>query len=465
MIEAFHLPAVPDPPTTAREFGEGPDAVGLLLPALTATLLRDQIDALLIARDRHLAERPVAEIVSVVDRVARRFMDRADPLRRTAESALPGISGLSAPMVRCVLDGMAAGWCAEPLRALLDAEFGDPAVLDEFRPRAGGQSRAFGPRLTAHIFSGNVPGVAVTAVVRSLLLKSATLGKSAAGEPLLPALFARSLAEEDAALGECLAIAYWPGGESTLEQVAFERAEAVVVYGGAEAVAGVRARTPPAARFIGYGHRLSFGIIGREALTGGNAVESARAAARDAVLFDQQGCVSPHLFYVEAGGEIAPNEWAALLAHGMEELEAELPRGRILPGEASTIHQVRGEAEFAQLGGVPGMELHVSSRGTAWTVIFDPDPVFTPSCLNRTVRVKPIADLAEVPRQIQRIGPLLQTVGIATAPDRQAILAGAMGQLGASRVAPVGSMAWPPAHWHHDGRPPLGELVRWCDLE
>jgi hypothetical protein len=26
-------------------------------------------------------------------------------------------------------------------------------------------------------------------------------------------------------------------------------------------------------------------------------------------------------------------------------------------------------------------------------------------------------------------------------------------------------MAWPPPWWHHDGHPPLGELLRWCDLE
>jgi hypothetical protein len=39
------------------------------------------------------------------------------------------------------------------------------------------------------------------------------------------------------------------------------------------------------------------------------------------------------------------------------------------------------------------------------------------------------------------------------------------GKLGASRVVPLGSMAWPPPWWHHDGHPPLRDLVRWCDLE
>ena len=54
-------------------------------------------------------------------------------------------------------------------------------VLDEFRPsgRGGGRQAAFGPRLAAHVFSGNVPGVAVTSLVRSLLVKAATLGKTA----------------------------------------------------------------------------------------------------------------------------------------------------------------------------------------------------------------------------------------------------------------------------------------------
>ena len=319
---------------------------------------------------------------------------------------------------------------------------------------------AFGPRLTTHVFSGNVPGVAVTSLIRALLVKSASLGKTAVGEPLLPALFARALAEEDAELGACIAIAYWPGADEAMGRGAMESADAVIVYGGADAVAAVRAQAPVSARMLVYGPRISFGAVARESLTRDGAEASARGAARDASTFDQQGCVSPHLFYVEDGGEVEPREWAALLAREMEAVERDLPRGPLAPGESSAIRQLRAQAEC----GAP-VELHASAKGTAWTVVYDPDPGFEASCLNRVVRVKPVAALEHVPERVRGVGHLLQTVGVDAPVARRTALAAELGALGASRVAPLGEMAWPPPWWHHDGHPPLGELVRWCDLE
>ena len=462
MIDAFHLPALSHPPTTTWSFGRDADAFQVRVPRLTPALLREQVRALAEAREAHLARRPVGEIVEVIDRVAARLLDPADELRVTAERALPGITGYSPPMIRRVLDRMAADWRSGPLRDLLRAEFGDPRVLDGFLPDPRRQARvaAFGPRLAAHVFSGNVPGVAVTSLVRSLLVKAATLGKTATGEPLLAALFARGVAETDAGLGRCIAVTYWAGGDEEMERAALEHADAVVAYGGAEAVSSVRARTPSTARFLGYGPKVSFGVVGRDRLSEERAADAACSAALDASTFDQQGCVSPHLFYVEEGGEVGPRAWAALLAREMEAVERQLPRGALAPGEASAIRQLRAEAEFGH-----GTELFASREGTAWTVIYDPDPAFAPSCLNRVVRVKPVTSLRDVPRLVAHVGPLLQTVGLtADSGDGQA-LAAELGRLGASRVVPLGRMAWPPPAWHHDGHPPLRDLVRWCDLE
>lgn len=466
MISAFHLPALPHLSTTTWSYGRGEATVELRIPQLTPPLLRSQTAALVEAQAACLEARPVREIVAVIDRVAARLADSADPLRQVAEAALPAVTGYSPAMIRRVLDTMTADWRAERLWALLREEFGDPEVLDGFRARAAapGRTRAFGPRLATHIFSGNVPGVGVTSLIRSLLVKAGTLGKTAAGEPLLPALFAQGIAEEDAALGACVAVTYWPGGNEELESVALAAAEAVIVYGSSEVVAAVRARTPPEARFLGYGHKLSFGLIGREALGVEGAAAVARRAALEVATFDQQGCVSPHLFYVEEGGEVTPRAWAERLAEAMAEIEQELPRGVLSPREAAAIRQLRGEAEFAQLAG-SGVELRASAEGTVWTVIYDPDPEFVASCLNRVVRVKPVPRLENVPALVGSIGAFLQTVGVAAEEGRVLQLAGALGRLGASRVAPLGRMAWPPPAWHHDGRPALRELVRWCDVE
>src|SRR5829696_4703469 len=70
MIDAFHLPALPDVPTTSRSYGEGEGAFELRVPRLTPELVREQARALAEARARGLERRPVAEIVAVIDRVA-----------------------------------------------------------------------------------------------------------------------------------------------------------------------------------------------------------------------------------------------------------------------------------------------------------------------------------------------------------------------------------------------------------
>jgi hypothetical protein len=209
-----------------------------------------------------------------------------------------------------------------------------------------------------------------------------------------------------------------------------------------------------------YGPRLSFAVVARESLARpALAARAAAAAARDVALFDQQGCVSPQLVWVEEGGEVTPRDWAARLAAALEEVERELPRGQIEPGHAAAIQQLRAETEFT-----PGGEVH-ASPGTAWSVLYDPDPGFAASALNRAVRVKPVRDLAQIPGLAAGHGALLQSVGVSAPPARLQPLAEALARLGASRVAPLGDMAWPPPWWHHDGQSPLRAMLRWCDLE
>ena len=156
VIDAFHLPAIEHPRTSTWAYGRGEDAFEVRLPRLSPVDLKRQVDALAAARDRHLAHRPVAEIVGVIDRVAARFQDPADPLRRAAERALPAVTAYSPPMIRLVLDRMAADWRAPRLRELLRAEFGDPRVLDGFHPapRAHGQVAAVARRAMRRVHGG-----------------------------------------------------------------------------------------------------------------------------------------------------------------------------------------------------------------------------------------------------------------------------------------------------------------------
>jgi len=461
-LDAYWLPgldSVPLLPSSPIPSGRS----GLHFAATTPASIGTQVDALRMAADG-LLDRDIDSIIRSVDLVARRILDRADPLRRVAMEWVPEFTGFSEPMVEVVLDRMASDWCAERLEQLLKGEFGAVAAVDRFVDRAGVQSHVVGPRVVVHVCSGNVPGIGVTSMIRALLVKGTSLVKTASGEPILAPLFARALAEVDEELGRCLAVTYWPRTDSEHGEAAVSRADVVIAYGSDEAVEALRRQTPTRARFLGYGHRLSFAVVAREALTSDGATRTAAEAARAVATFDQQGCVSPHLIYAEAGGEVEPVDFARRLAGELDRLAAELPRGRLDAHEASAIVQARAAAQFAGFSG-GGQCVHMSAPGTDWTVVYDPAPGFEASCLNRFVRVKPVVEISEVVHQVKPFGSVLQSVGVAGPPARIGPLARALARVGVTRVAPLLGLPWPSAVWRHDGRPPLGDLVHWCDWE
>ncbi len=464
MFDAFHLPGLRADDIVdydAQGPAEAPWRAPRLRHAAIARLARE-----LRQRTDRLRRRSLASIVECIDRTAQRLQDPADPVRRQAQAMIPAVTGYAPEMVDQILDHMVPDWRAPALERLLAAEFRDPGVLDGFRRDAvrGTELHATGPDLTVHVLAGNVPGVAVTSVIRALLVKSPSLAKTAYREPILPVLFTRTLAEIDPELGECVAVCWWPGTAEAATRAALEHADTVLVYGGEDATRAARALTPDPSRVLEHGPRIGFGIIAREALSDTTGtLELAQTVARVTALFDQQGCVSPQLVYVEDGGGTPPRDFAALVARALEDLQPVLPPGALDAAEAAAIHAFRASAEFRSIGG-QAVELFASADTSA-TVVFEADPTFAASPLNRVLRIKPVSSLDSVPALVQPVRRYLQTAAVAGPADRTAALAPRLAEAGVTRITTFQSMPFPPPFWHHDGRGPLRELVRWSERE
>lgn len=459
MSERFDAWWLPDAPSDLAFDTVQAGAVQCRYPVPTSALIEGTVRSLRIAGSA-LGQRPVATIVTAVDAAAGRLLDPEDPIRRDADRLLRAATGYSEAMTALVIERMAADWRAGPTRRLLRAELGDAAVLDGFVSVGDDrQVRAYGPRLAFHVFAGNVPGVAVTSLVRTLLVKTPSLGKLGSGEPILPVLFARALDSVDPALARALAVTYWPGGTSGVERPLLEAADAVIIYGGAEAVSSIRSLAPDHSRLLTHGPRFSVGLVSREALTDDPAlpVHVARAVAT----FDQQGCVSPHAIWVE-DPEGGADRFADAVADAFRRLETELPRGHITPPEAARIQQERGAAALRSHDGSTRL---LASEGTDWTVVLDRDITLRPSCLNRFVRIHPAHELEQAIDALTPTGHQLQSVAIAAPAERRAALAHRLATIGATRITSFDRIPWPPPDWHHDGRGPLTELLRWVDLE
>jgi hypothetical protein len=450
-LDAFHLP--PGIVSDVADWGyQEYDGLRLRWPRLSAEQVTALCQQLKDARAQHLVTRKVDDIVDAVAAAARRLETQTTDLADT----LSLVTGYSPPVVAQTIERMLADWSAQSLQALLRSELGHGRVLDTAVSDARAPNKriaAFGFPLGFHVFSGNVPGIAVTSIIRSLLVKSGTLGKTATGEPLLPVLFARALAESAPELASSIAVTYWPKESDELIAAALEAADAIVVYGGDEAVRSIGSRVPPGRRFVVHGPRVSFAMAGTAA-----SAADAEALADAVAAYDQQGCVSPHLVYVIGEAEQALG-FARAIADRLAALAGTLPLGRISAEEAVAIRNVRTAAEFSS-----DTEL-LGSETDGYSVIVERDPTFRLSCLNRVLYVKPLPRPGDVSAHLPA-REYLQSAALAGFSEKEkAGLIRQLGLAGISRITSFDQLPWPPMHWHHDGSAPLRELLYFQDIE
>lgn len=330
---------------------------------------------------------------------------------------------------------------AEDLLELVRLELGHQAALDDFVPRGRDFARAIAPRKILHIVSGNTPAAGLQSLIRGLLLGSHNFAKlPAAGLPEM-AQFREALPRE---LAEHVELS------TELPEEWLARAEAVIVFGSDETIAHFRARIRADQTFIAHGHRLSIGVIFDDP-----AFASVAGAARDASIFDQQGCLSPQVFYVRGDARLYAERLAAEMTH----CEAREPRAAISLSETLAIRTAREEFAF-RAANAEAVQVWESSGSTAWTVVFDGTQGFPRSPLNRFVFVKPLPD--DLATDMHEVRAHLSCAGVFPATIEYARWLRA---LGISRVCPIGRMQTPPWTWHQDGQPSLGALVRWVDFE
>jgi hypothetical protein len=234
--------------------------------------------------------------------------------------------------------------------------------------------------------------------------------------------------------------------------------------GADETLSSVRQQLPGRVRFLGYGHKLSFGVVARESLARLGLGKVVSGVADDVVAWNQLGCLSPHAVYVETGGAISSMDFAALLAQELEKREAREPRGAV-PAETAAAISTRRMFYEVRASSAETTRIWSSAGSTAWTVVHEADPQFQLSCLNRFVYIKPVAEAEQVIPVIASLPGKISTVGLAAPIHRAQEIATRLAAAGVSRVCRLGRMQDPPLSWRHDGRPSLGDLVTWTDFE
>ena len=436
---------------------------------LSPALIREAGTTLKHNRETYLMRRTTEQIIRVLAEVAAGWLHPENQFRQLALAHGPAQLGFSRETLARGLDDFFGQLTVENFHALLEQELGEVRRLDDLvasEVEGDGDRAALvtGSEFLVHIAAGNIPNPTLLSIVLGMLTRSAQFVKCASGTALLPRLFAHSIYEFDPKLATCLEIAEWRGGSGALEEALFAEADCLTATGGDEALTAIRSRLPARVRFLGYGHRVSFGYVAGEVLTPLHAKKVIARAADDVVAWDQLGCLSPHVFYVQSGGAVSPVQFAEQLAAELVRREELEPRGKLSPEAAATIASRRAIYEV-RAAHTTDTHLWQSQNSTAWTVVCEADARFPISCLHRFVYVKPARDLTEVMQSADAVRGQVSTVGVAVPEHQASAMTVQLARWGVTRVCPLGRMQHPPLTWRHDGRPALGDLVTWTDFE
>ncbi len=407
-------------------------------------------------------------IVSTLAKAGALF-EKGGKYRKAALAHLKGHITFSAPVIDKSLDVIPELLDRHAMNKRLNMELFLPYALEAPVERRGydGLVRAAPKGVVLHVGAGNVFLGILDSMVIGFLTKNVNIVKLSSSGSNFINLFMEALKEVDekGILSKCAAVVTWKGGSQALEEAALKHVNAVFVWGGYDAVQSYRRIAPIDVRVEGFGPKTSVGVVFASCVDNEGMANVAARAAADASLWDQAACSSLHTLYF-----IAPKARHGELAAGFlkeagpqfARLAKELPPGKLSPDEMVEINKARQLARVdAALGGASYIS---SAPKTDWTVIYEKDPVYRVSPLNRVLYVKTVESIEQVRDLLTPLRGYIQTVGVGGSIERKKVLE-TLAPAGIARVVKLGKMLEEANGSPHDGIFPMMSLVNWLPIE
>jgi hypothetical protein len=397
-----------------------------------------------------------ARIVAAVADAAERWRDADFPPRVRATRAVMERTGYSEPVVDFAFDALFGSITKDALRATIVSELGSLDALDDFVARPGRGSVTYrGVACATIVSSDTTVGVAIPPLAYALCAKTQRVVVKDRCDGLVAA-FAETLAQEQPALGDRTSVERWEGYDDPTALDALGTSDTVVAFGGSAALRALRTSVAADAVFVPYGHRTSVAYVTRETVA---SSEAARAAAdgiaRDALLYDGEGCLSVHVAFVERDDDGAGDAFGAVLAHALDAAAVEFPRGREAASTARYASSVRFRAAQGEA------TLHASGvRGHVLAAASLDEP---PPLLPRAVALYAVDGPAEALAYVRRHGLALEGFALDARTLRGETRADALAAAvasGAARLTTYGRLQTPPIWNEHGGVPRVLPFVR-----
>jgi hypothetical protein len=389
---------------------------------------------------------PAGRIISAIADAAQRWSDADFPPRVRATRAIEERLRYSEPVVDYALDRLFRPVTAEALRAVIEDELGAVAALDGFAERPN-RPPAFarGVANVTIVSSDTTIGVALWPALFALCAKSQVVVKDRSDE--LIAAFAKTLCEEDEAFASAFVAEQWDEHDDPLTRQRLAQAGVVMAFGRDSSLAAIRAHCDPSARFFGLGHRTSVAYIEAGALGSPTGeLRAARGLARDALLYDGDGCLSIHCAFIECDAAMQ-SHWRATLSQAMDEASVEFP-----PVLSASERKREAFLESQPAGAAPG-------RSYLLTVDAPPDAF--PPLEPRTLAVRFVNGPDDVRAYLERHKLPLEAFGLVEPATASAAATDVALASGAARVARIGDLQAPELASNHGGDGRITPFIEW----
>lgn len=412
--------------------------------------------------------RKLDEIICVLEKVGELFSDKNSYYYKLSLNDLIDNVKFSKQMIEETLNIVPQILSRQSIEKRLEMELFISNSLDEIveRKNYNGYIKAYPYGVIFHVGAGNVFIGILDSLVMGILTKNVNIVKISSKGSNFMNIFVEALNEIDKkrVISDSIAILRWKGGEENwIEQKIIELSDLVMVWGGYDVSEYYKKNTPFNVEVKIFGPKTSFGILFEDYLKRVGYREIAQRIVKDVSMWDQAACSNMHLLYVVSNNnqEKIVDMLVRELKSAFKSFQRKLPPGEIEPDEMVEILKAR---ELAKVDEVLSKAKLMFDRRN-YTIIYERDPSYKISPLNRTLYIKVVKDIKEIKKNILPYKDYLQTVGIGGDFNQKKMIMDLFFDSGVLRFCDIGKMTEGVDGSPHDGKFVLSHLVKWVGLE
>ena len=323
-----------------------------------------------------------------------------------------------------------------------------------------------------HIAAGNAEGLPFFSVIEGLLAGNVNILKLPSMDDGISVMLLHEMIKEEPALASYVCVLDVASTNVKILKMLADMADAIVVWGGDEAVMAARTMASPSTQIISWGHKLSFAYVSagvvekmmQKDTAGSEDSESIEDyeqefydLARHICATNQLLCSSCQGIFVDTKEEVTLAWLAEKFLHILEEVRVDYPREKIgIRGKVS-ISLYNEELESIHTG-------HRVLRGKGVSVIIGGDSELELSFMFKNCWIK-LLPRGNVIKALKGKKSYLQTAGLICTQEERMELTDLFVKTGLTHITRPKNMAQMLPEGTHDGEYPLRRYSRIVEVE